>query len=100
MKTAEEILEKHLLPMISRTKESYESIEKMKAVPEWSVVINAMEEYAEQQVRNHTRAVSEHLCQYESDNTTAMNCKHCGEPKRSTKHSPYDLNTHGGFRHT
>lgn len=24
---------------------------------------------------------SEHLCQYESDNTTAMNCKHCGEPK-------------------
>ncbi|MDH4127120.1 MAG: hypothetical protein OEV44_00090 [Spirochaetota bacterium] len=21
------------------------------------------------------------LCQYEPDNTTAMNCKHCGEPK-------------------
>ena len=24
---------------------------------------------------------SEQLCQYEPDNTTAMNCKHCGEPK-------------------
>ena len=24
---------------------------------------------------------SEQLCQYEPDNTTAMNCKHCGNPK-------------------
>ena len=24
---------------------------------------------------------SEQLCQYEPDNTTAMNCKHCGDPK-------------------
>ena len=24
---------------------------------------------------------TEQLCQYESDNTTAMNCKHCGNPK-------------------
>ena len=24
---------------------------------------------------------SEQLCQYEADNTTAMNCKHCGDPK-------------------
>ena len=24
---------------------------------------------------------SELLCEYEPDNTTAMNCKHCGNPK-------------------
>lgn len=24
---------------------------------------------------------NEQLCQYEPDNTTAMNCKHCGNPK-------------------
>lgn len=24
---------------------------------------------------------SEQLCQYEPDSTTAMNCKHCGDPK-------------------
>ena len=29
----------------------------------------------------HVVQQSEQLCQYEPDNTTAMNCKHCGEPK-------------------
>ena len=29
----------------------------------------------------HVVQQSEQLCQYEPDNTTAMNCKHCGDPK-------------------
>jgi hypothetical protein len=29
----------------------------------------------------HVVGRSELLCQYEPDNTTSMNCKHCGEPK-------------------
>jgi len=29
----------------------------------------------------HVVQQSEQLCQYEPDNTTAMNCKHCGNPK-------------------
>jgi hypothetical protein len=45
--TPEEILEKHLLKMIGRTKESYVSIEDMKQTPEWQVTIDAMEEYAQ-----------------------------------------------------
>ena len=29
----------------------------------------------------HVVQQSEQLCQYEPDNTTEMNCKHCGDPK-------------------
>jgi hypothetical protein len=45
--TAEEYLRKHLSLMINRTKESFVSIEEMKAQPEWDATINAMDEYAE-----------------------------------------------------
>ena len=74
MKTAEEVL-----------KEKFEG--NFLDIEYIDLIVDAMEEYAEQQVKLlATPDVSEHLCQYESDNTTAMNCKHCGEPKRSTKH--------------
>lgn len=52
--TAEQILEKHLLLMLKRTDESYESIDEMKQQPEWQAVINAMLEYGEiQALRIH-----------------------------------------------
>ena len=46
MKTKEEILEKHLIPMLNREKGSFKKIEQMRGLPEWNVVIDAMEEYA------------------------------------------------------
>ena len=39
-----------------------------------------MEEYAQQQIVSAEKR-SEQSCQYEPDDTTAMNCKHCGNPK-------------------
>lgn len=44
MKTAEEILESHLTSMLSRTKESYVTIDEMKQVPEWETCVNAIEQ--------------------------------------------------------
>lgn len=44
MKTAEEILESHLTSMLSRTKESYVTIDEMKQIPEWEVCVNAIEQ--------------------------------------------------------
>lgn len=47
MKTAEEILESHLLSMLSRAKKSYVTIDEMnemKQVPEWEACINAIEQ--------------------------------------------------------
>lgn len=44
MKTAEEILKSHLTSMLSRTKESYVTIDEMKQVPEWKICINAIEQ--------------------------------------------------------
>jgi hypothetical protein len=44
VKTAEEILESHLTSMLSRTKDSYVSIDEMKQVPEWGACVNAIEQ--------------------------------------------------------
>ena len=44
MKTAEEILESHLTSMLSRTKESYATIDEMKQIPEWEACVNAIEQ--------------------------------------------------------
>jgi hypothetical protein len=44
MKTAEEILESHLTSMLSRTKDSYVTIDEMKQVPEWEACVNAIEQ--------------------------------------------------------
>lgn len=44
MKTAEQILESHLTSMLSRTKESYVTIDEMKQVPEWEACVNAIEQ--------------------------------------------------------
>lgn len=49
---ADVILEKHLLQMLGRVQESYVSIEEMRKQPEWGCTINAMIEYAEQEVKN------------------------------------------------
>ena len=44
MKTAEEILESHLTSMLSRTEDSYVTIDEMKQVPEWEACVNAIEQ--------------------------------------------------------
>lgn len=44
MKTAEEILESHLTSMLSRTEDSYVTIEEMKQVPEWEACVKAIEQ--------------------------------------------------------
>lgn len=44
MKTAEEILESHLTYMLSRTEDSYVTIDEMKQVPEWEACVNAIEQ--------------------------------------------------------
>ncbi len=44
MKTAEEILESHLTPMVARTKNSYKTIDEMKQAPEWGVCVNAIKQ--------------------------------------------------------
>ena len=44
MKIAEEILKSHLTSMLSRTKESYVTIDEMKQIPEWEVCVNAIEQ--------------------------------------------------------
>ena len=44
MKTAEEILESHLTSMLSRTKDSYVTIDEMKQVPEWKACVKAIEQ--------------------------------------------------------
>lgn len=44
MKTAEEILESHLTSMLSRTEESYVTIDEMKQVPEWKACVIAIEQ--------------------------------------------------------
>lgn len=45
MQTPEQILEKHLSPLINRTDESYVSVDEMKQQPEWKATIDAMVEY-------------------------------------------------------
>ena len=54
----------------------------------WDILENVRQGYitvndGTQQVLDLLQVVqqSEQLCQYEPDNTTAMNCKHCGNPK-------------------
>ena len=54
----------------------------------WDILENVSQGYitvndGTQQVLDLLQVVqqSEQLCQYEPDNTTAMNCKHCGDPK-------------------
>jgi hypothetical protein len=54
----------------------------------WDILENVRQGYitvndGTQQVLDLLQVVqqSEQLCQYEPDNTTAMNCKHCGDPK-------------------
>jgi hypothetical protein len=49
--TPDEILEKHLSLMLGRTDESYISIDEMKQSPEWQTTINAMIEYAKQDLK-------------------------------------------------
>lgn len=44
MKTAEEILESHLTSMLSRTEDSYVTIDEMKQVPEWEACVKAIEQ--------------------------------------------------------
>lgn len=44
MKTAEEILESHLISMLSRAEDSYVTIDEMKQVPEWEACVKAIEQ--------------------------------------------------------
>ena len=71
MKTAEEILESHLTSMLSRTKESYVTIDEMKQVPEWEACVNAIEQ-AQKEAYNQAieDAVEAASCEYEKDYLT------------------------------
>jgi len=44
--TKEEVLEKHLIPMLKRERGNYIELAEMKGRPEWNVMLEAMEEYA------------------------------------------------------
>jgi hypothetical protein len=44
MKTAEEILESHLISMLSGEEDSYVTIDEMKQFPAWEACVNAIEQ--------------------------------------------------------
>ena len=71
MKTAEEILESHLTSMLSRTKDSYVTIDEMKQVPEWEACVKAIEQ-AQKEAYNQALedAVEAASCEYEKDYLT------------------------------
>ena len=54
--SADKILEKHLTSMLGRTEGSYISIDEMKKQPEWKATIKAMNEYANECVKNSSNA--------------------------------------------
>ena len=69
--------------MLKRTSQSYATIDEMKELPEWQTTIDAMNEYAEQQVKNLSlSAVSNCACSV--DETTGWTevkcCNICGKP--------------------
>ena len=67
MKTAEEILESHLTSMLSRTEDSYVTIDEMKQVPEWEACVKAIEQA---QKEAHNQALDDclkHVAVYQDE---------------------------------
>lgn len=71
MKTAEEILESHLTSMLSRTEDSYVTIDEMKQVPEWEACVKAIEQAQKEAYNQALEDAAENAaCEYEKDYLT------------------------------
>lgn len=75
MKTPEEYLENHLVSILSRTTESYKSIDEMKPLPEWEACVNAIKQAQKESYNQALEDASENVRLFIIDKDSILKLK-------------------------